>query len=186
MNLPLIKSMPLGLYYSNSPKEGRAYTGNGEFEDVTKEKVRDLVKFRIKAIDNDKPDSGVYMVFRAFLNNIDRRIDAQWNEFSYVGRGESFYAYNGFKSVMSFDFTICAMSRREMKPLYQKLNYLYSTLTPDYKNNKMRGNLVELTIGDYIHYQPGVIASMFISIPEEANWEIALSEPEHQAGVHGQ
>jgi hypothetical protein len=126
----------------------------------------------------------VYMVFRAFLNNVDRRIDAQWNEFSYVGRGESFYAYNGFKSVMSFDFTICAMSRREMKPLYQKLNYLYSTLTPDYKNNKMRGNLVELTIGDYIHYQPGVIASMFISIPEEANWEIALSEPEAQAGVN--
>lgn len=42
----------------------------------------------------------------------------------------------------------------------------------------MRGNLVELTIGDYIHYQPGIITSMFISIPEEANWEIALNEPD--------
>lgn len=81
------------------------------------------------------------------------RDDARWNECSYVGRGESFYTYDGFRNVVSFEFTIAAMSRMEMKPLYQKLNYLRSKLWPDYKANKMRGNLVQLTIGDYIKLQ---------------------------------
>jgi hypothetical protein len=65
-----------------------------------------------------------------------------------------------------------------MKPLYQKLNYLKSSLAPDYKNNRMRGNIAELTIGDYIKYQPGIITSLGTSLPEGAPWEIAMEEPE--------
>lgn len=132
----------------------------------------DMVKFRIKAIDNDHPGSGVYMIFRAFITNVDSRTDAKWNQYAYVGRGESFYTYDGFSNVLSLEYTIIALSRSEMKPMYQKLNYLRSTLTPDYKNNKMRGNLHELTIGDYIKRQPGIITSLYFGIPEEANWEI--------------
>lgn len=56
----------LGLYYSDSPHEGTAYTDGNNFESLSPEKVRDLIKFRIKVIDNDHPGSGVYMVFRAF------------------------------------------------------------------------------------------------------------------------
>jgi hypothetical protein len=64
-----------------------------------------------------------------------------------------------------------------MKPLYQKLNYLISTLTPDYnKQNRMRGNISELTIGDFIKYQPGVITSLDIIVDEDTNWEIAMNE----------
>lgn len=132
----------------------------------------DMVKFRIKAIDNDHPGSGVYMIFRAFITNVDSRTDAKWNQYAYVGRGESFYTYDGFSNVLSLEYTIIALSRSEMKPMYQKLNYLRSTLAPDYKNNKMRGNLHELTIGDYIKRQPGIITSLYFGIPEEANWEI--------------
>ena len=40
----------------------------------------------------------------------------------------------------------------------------------------MRGNLVEMTIGDYIHYQPCIMTNLYIGIPEEANWEIGLGD----------
>ena len=158
----------LGLYYSDQPDKGTSFTGN---DDVTTISGDIISKFRIKAIDNDHPDSGVYMLFRSFITNVDRRIDAKWNQYAYVGRGESFYTYDGFTNVMSLEYTVIALSRSEMKPMYQKLNYLYSTMTPDYKNNKMRGNLHELTIGDYIKGQPGIITSLYFGLPEEANWE---------------
>jgi len=54
---------------------------------------------------------------------------------------------------------------------------LISTLTPDYnKQNRMRGNISELTIGDFIKYQPGVITSLDIIVDEDTNWEIAINE----------
>jgi hypothetical protein len=42
----------------------------------------------------------------------------------------------------------------------------------------MKGNLVRLTIGDYLMYVPGFITSLNYTIPEEASWEIALNSPE--------
>jgi hypothetical protein len=65
-----------------------------------------------------------------------------------------------------------------MRPIYQKLNYLMSTLTADYKNSRMRGNISELTVGDFIKYQPGIITNLDMSIDEDTQWEIALDEPE--------
>lgn len=140
--------------------------------------VGDLIKFQIKALDNDKPGFGVYMVFRAFLTNFYNTMDSTWNPHKYVGRGESFYGYEGFTEGYGVSFTIAAFSKEEMKPLYQKLNYLKSTMAPDYKANKMRGNIVELTVGDYLKYQPGFISSISISVPEDAPWEIAMNEPD--------
>jgi hypothetical protein len=43
----------------------------------------------------------------------------------------------------------------------------------------MKGNLVRLTIGDYLYIVPGIITNLTYAIPEEASWEIALSEPEN-------
>lgn len=138
--------------------------------------IRDLIKFRIKALDNNhsNPNMGVYMVFRAFLTNLSDSMVSNWTPYSYVGRGENFYLYDGFTSQYDIGFRIAALSRYEMKPLYQKLNYLKSTMTPDYNTNKMRGNIMEITVGDYIKYQPGIITSLNITIPENANWEIAM------------
>lgn len=125
------------------------------------------------------------MVFRAYLTNIKRSFTSKWNPYNYVGRGESFYLYDGFTETVSLSFIVAASSRLEMKPLYQKLNYLISTLTPDYSSTdrKMRGNLSELTIGDFLLYQPGIITNFDMTIDEDSNWEIALDEPENGQDV---
>ena len=59
-----------------------------------------------------------------------------------------------------------------------KLNYLISTLHPNYKGNFMRGNLIKLTIGDYMWRQPGYLTSLNLSVSNDSPWEIALNEPE--------
>jgi hypothetical protein len=104
-----------------------------------------------------------------------------------VGRGESFYAYNGFTRNLSFSFKIAPQTRQEMRPLYRKLNYLVSQLYPDYQsfirtngnnlgNGFMRAPITRLTIGDYIVRQPGFFTAMNITIPDDSPWEIAVND----------
>ena len=140
--------------------------------------INDLVKFRIQALDGDNPTLANWMIFRAYLTQLSDNVDAQWNEIKYAGRGENFYIYNGFSRKMQVGFKVAALSEVEMKPMYQKLNYLMSNLMPDYKDNLiMRGPLVRMTIGNWIDGQTCVLNSLSYNIPQDSPWEIALSEP---------
>jgi hypothetical protein len=139
---------------------------------------RDLIKFRFEVIDNAKPEFSTFIHFRAFLGAINDNFKADWGATKYIGRGENFYTYNGFSRDISFTYKVMAQSRAEMKSIYQKLQYLASSLAPDYSNGYMKGNLVRLTIGDYLYIVPGIITNLTYNIPEEASWEIALTEPE--------
>ena len=141
----------------------------------TKAILNDSVKFRIGIIDNKIPSNKVYIHFRAFLDSMDDNYTAEWNSFKYVGRGENFYRYGGFTRTINLGWTIAAQSKEELIPMYQKLNFLASTLTPDYSTNGyMRGNLATLTVGGYLFEQPGIITSINYTIPEESPWEIAI------------
>ena len=169
----------ISLYYNDTPSDGSYNLKDINGRDFNDASIRDLIKFRIKALDNDAANGGVYMVFRAYINSIKRGFQSKWNPYNYIGRGESFYSYDGFTESITIQFTIAASSRLEMKPLYQKLNYLISTMTPDYKSNRMRGNIMELTIGDFVKYQPGIITNLDLMLDEETQWEIAIDEPEN-------
>jgi hypothetical protein len=101
---------------------------------------------------------------------------ADWTPFKYLGRGENFYNYQGFSRQISLSWTVAAQSKNELIPMYQKLNYLASSLTPDYSpSGYMRGNLAQLTVGGYLYEQPGIITSLTYDVPEESPWEIGIS-----------
>jgi hypothetical protein len=137
--------------------------------------VNDFVKFRIAVIDNDNPRYKTFMHFRAFLGPISDSYNAQWNSFQYLGRGEQFYTYGGFSRTISLSWTVAAQSKQELIPMYKKLNYLASTLAPDYSpNGYMRGNLVQLTIGGYLYEQPGFITGLTYEMGEDSPWEIGI------------
>jgi hypothetical protein len=140
--------------------------------------TRDLVKFRIQSVNTDSPDKGDWMIFRALLTSFSDNVDSQWTDINYAGRGNKFYVYNGFNRKISLAFKVAALSMEEMQPMYSKLNYLMSSLMPDYKNNIMRGPLHRLTVGNYLDSQFGKIDSVSYTIPNESPWEIALDEPE--------
>jgi hypothetical protein len=122
------------------------------------------------------------MVFRALLKNITDTPNPSWNTVNYVGRGEPFYIYKGFERAISFEFQVAAMSEEEMKPMWQKLNYLYSNTMPDYSGNVMRAPYMKLTIGDYLFRQPGIIKSLTYTIDNKSPWEIAIDDPEIAGG----
>lgn len=180
----------LSLYYSDSylPKEGALDFNKVPISYNPVESgvvsVRDIIKFFIKSINNDNPSKGIYIVFRAYITNIKRSVQSKWNPYNYVGRGESFYLYDGVTESITVSFNVIASSRLEMKSMYQKLNYLISTLAPDYSvDGKMRGNLSELTIGNFIIYQPGIITNFDMVIDEDSNWDIAMTEPDAAGSV---
>jgi len=137
--------------------------------------VNDLVKFRIAIINNDKPNLKQFIHFRAFLDSFTDNYNAQWDELQYMGRGEKFYKYQGFDRKINMSWTVAAQSKQELIPMYHKLNYLASSLTPDYSSTGyMRGNLVSLTVGGYLYEQVGIITSLTYTIPEESPWEIGI------------
>jgi hypothetical protein len=108
---------------------------------------------------------------------MDDNYNAQWENFKYMGRGENFYRYNGFTRNINLGWTVVAQSKEELIPMYQKLNFLASSLTPDYSaNGYMRGNLAVLTVGGYLFEQPGIINSINYSVPIESPWEIGISD----------
>jgi hypothetical protein len=141
--------------------------------------VNDFVKFRIAIIDNDRPNFKTFMHFRAFLGPISDSYNANWNGFNYLGRGEQFFTYGGFTRTLSLSWTVAAQSKQELIPMYKKLNYLASTLAPDYSpNGYMRGNLVQLTIGGYLYEQPGFITGLTYEMSDDSPWEIGIGTTE--------
>jgi hypothetical protein len=139
--------------------------------------TNDLIKFRIGIIDNNNPKEKVYIHFRAFLDSMDDQYTAEWNDFKYMGRGEKFYRYNGFARTINLSWTVAAQSKDELIPMYQKLNYLASSLSPNFSSaGYMRGNLATLTVGGYLYEQPGIITSINYSVPQESPWEIGISD----------
>ena len=141
--------------------------------------VNDLVKFRIAVIDNNNPNFKTFMHFRAFLGPISDSYNASWNNFQYLGRGEQFYTYGGFTRTLSLSWTVAAQSKQELIPMYKKLNYLASTLAPDYSpDGYMRGNLVQLTIGGYLYEQPGFITGLTYEMSDDSPWEIGIGTEE--------
>lgn len=141
---------------------------------------KDIIKFAFEAISNDNPTKTTALVFRAFLSGISDNHSAEYNSFRYLGRGENFRTYQGFDRTVSFSFKIFAQSRPELRPMYEKLNYLTSQVYPDYseKTSAMRAPIIKLTIGDYLYRTPGVLESINITIEDNASWEIVSLEKE--------
>jgi len=137
--------------------------------------LNDLATFYIAAYKNDTSSNAFYMHFRAFINNFNDSYDPKWNPINYVGRGNTLYNYEGFTRDVKMSFTVAAQSKQELMPMYYKLNYLASTLAPDYTNaGFMRGTLYKMTMGAYLFETPGIITSLNYTIPEQSPWEINI------------
>jgi hypothetical protein len=153
-----------------------ALTRDDPYTSVTK-KPDDLIKFGFECMSNDDPGQSVPLQFRAFLTKgISDNNSADLNTFKYMGRGETFYTYQGFQRAISFGFKIVVFSKAELLPIYEKLNYLVSQVYPDYSTaGYMRAPLVKVTIGDYLYRVPGFLDSVNVSVDNDASWELNLA-----------
>jgi len=134
----------------------------------------DTVPFYITVINNDGKGVNTYLHFRAYIEGLSDAYAAEWNAVKYMGRGENFYYYNGFNRDISFNFKVPVLSLFEQQSVYSKLNYLASIMAPDYTDGGfMRGNLIKVTIGDYLVDVPGVVTGFTFAPNEDAGWDVA-------------
>ena len=146
-----------------------------DFAEIT----RDLVKFRFEVIDSDNTGQNTFLVFRALIDSIDDNHSADWTTTNYIGRGEPFYNYLGSQRSVNISFKVAAITRHELKPIYNKLNNLISTTSPTYnKDGFMRGTFTKLTVGSFFYELPGFVESLDLSWNTTYPWEIAMTEPD--------
>jgi hypothetical protein len=139
--------------------------------------LQDTVPFRIVKIDNSGNGNNTYINFRAYIEGLSDSYKADWGSFKYMGRGENFYFYNGFDREISFKFQVPVLSKYEQKQVFAKLNYLASLCAPDYSQGGfMRGNIIKLTIGDYLIDVPGIFQGVSYAVSDDAGWDIARGD----------
>lgn len=172
---PLDRITSSPIYKSNTSIEPLGRSEEAEYQD--------LIPFRIAVLNNELQKGGVYkkfMHFRAFIDNFSDGYNAEWKGIEYMGRAEKFYKYSGFSRDISIGFTVVAQSKKELTPMYDKLNFLASSLAPEYLDSSttgyMAGNISYITVGDYLVEQPGIITSLDFEIPEESPWETARDQ----------
>ena len=148
---------------------------NGQYEQDSKLDDSNLIKFSIEVINNDNssPSKSDFLYFRAFIDQFQDSYKPKWDGYRYVGRAEEFYRYSSFNRDINLGFTIAAFARGEMIPLYNKINRLVGITAPDYSDiGLMRGNIVRLTVGDYLVGVPGIITGLTLTPIFEAGWDL--------------
>lgn len=141
------------------------------------EDLKDLIKFNFEVL---RPEGNPIMLFfRAYLDTLNDSFTGNWSGKKYLGRAEDFYTYQGFSRSVNIGFKIAASTRAELRPLYQKLNFLASTTAPTYGTaGIMRGTLIRATVGDYLASVPGYLSAVNLSWSNEYPWEIVHDDTE--------
>jgi hypothetical protein len=159
------------------PTLTKTYTGWTEYKPYED----DLIAFFFYDVVNDK-----YIPFRATVKGISEGNTALWKELRFIGRSDQLYSYDGFSRTLSFTFNVVINSVNELLPSWKKINYIASSVKPSnytqgQKINQLFNKFIVppmfmLTIGDLYKFQPMVIISINVNIPDDASWETLNQE----------
>lgn len=137
----------------------------------------DVIAFYFYDVVNEK-----YIPFRATVKGISEGGTAFWDELRFIGRADQVYTYSGFSRTLSFTFNVVVSSIKELLPTWRKINYMAGAIKPSNYTKKSFGNnesfnrfmvppMFMLTIGDLYKFQPIVIKSITMNVPDDASWE---------------
>jgi len=135
----------------------------------------DIIAFYFYDIVNEK-----YIPFRATVKGISEGGTAFWDELRFIGRADQVYTYSGYSRTLSFTFNVVVNSIKELLPTWRKINYMAGAVKPsnytkkggpDAFNRFIVPPMFMVTIGDLYKFQPIVLKSVNINIPDDASWE---------------
>jgi hypothetical protein len=153
------------IYYgSNSQKRTSAPINNGN----------DIIPFRINIVNPLAPNSkSTPLNFRAYIDDFSDDYSADWTSQTYMGRAEKFYRYTGFDRSINLSFTIIADSENNHSIMYEQLNTLAASLAPTYTSaGYMAGNLHQITLGNYLVNQWGVLTGLSYTPDDDSPWGV--------------
>ena len=149
--------------------------------------IDDYIKFYFEVLRPGEAPN-VFLHFRAFLDNFNDSYNGNWNSFNYIGRGETMHTYQSFDRSINVSFKSAVATKQELAPVYQKLAYLASTTAPTYSRTAelgstqtggiMRGTIVRMNIGDYLHDTAGYISNVTYNWESNFPFEIKKEVPE--------
>ncbi len=136
----------------------------------------DLIAFYFYDVVNSN-----FIPFRATVKGISEGNTAFWDELRFIGRADQLYSYNGFSRTLTFTFNVVISSVAELMPTWKKINYMASSVKPsNYTHGQSIQQLFDrfivppmfmVTIGDLYRFQPIIITSLNVNIPDDASWE---------------
>ena len=139
--------------------------------------AKDFIKFRFYDVVNAK-----YIIFRAILSGVSDQITTDYHEEKYIGRPDKLYTYRGADRNISFNFKVYPKTKQEVPILMEKLNYLVGLCYPTLGNQgRMKSPFIQLTLGDMIAAQPGILRGINVTVEDNTTWEIqqGLQFPKH-------
>ena len=64
----------------------------------------DIIPFEFQIFDPAAGGTPKYLLFRAYLTQLQDSFSGEWNSTKYIGRAESLFDYTGFNRGFSFGF----------------------------------------------------------------------------------
>jgi len=131
--------------------------------------------FNVSISNTETPSDFLY--FTAYLQSLNDTFGSNWNESTFIGRADPVYNYSTFKRTIEFSFFLAAQNQDELKPLYNKLNYLLSSTAPGYgpANSAFKiGIFSTLTLGDYFKNEYGFFNNIGLAWDLNYPWEVGV------------
>lgn len=136
----------------------------------------DIIKFAFTIIPQKNGIPPTMLQFRAYLTSMSDSFSGNWNKTQMIGRPENFKSYQGFERNINIGFKVAAETRKDLLPIYRKLNTLASTTAPTFDDTKlfMQGTLIRMKIGDYFDNQLCNVENIALSWAIDYPWEVRL------------
>jgi len=129
----------------------------------------DLVTLKFQDIRNNLP----VVQFRSYIESFSDSITPSVEEYEYVGRPDKLDVYTGISRTANLTFIVPALTKNELKFMYQKLNYLIGLTLPD-KPGMMVAPFVKFTFGDWFKSIPSNLRSLTFDMDKDFVWEINM------------
>lgn len=116
------------------------------------------------------------LVFRGFVQGFTDSFSSNWNNYNYVGRGETLYTYSNTNRTVGYTLQVPMFSDREQTSTYNKANTLISYAYPKYSDtNLAQGTLLKIKVGDLLN-EYAVMTSISHTISTDVPWSIGNAE----------
>jgi hypothetical protein len=118
-------------------------------------------------------EKGETFAFSAYIKGFKDNFDANWNEYNYVGRSESFYTYGKFKRSVSFNLDIPCFNKIQLLEKHRALGQLASTTAGSYNDKGIMGGVVlKVQVGKYLYDEYAILNNISYDIPDDSSWDI--------------
>jgi len=164
-----------GYISKGNVKGGTSFIADGKKLPLTEikpttEDYPDLIPLHFYDVNNK-----AWILFRAYIGKFNDTVTPSWSSTDIAGRPVPQYYYQKTERKISFDFKVAAMSKHELAPMWQKLNYLVGLCYPSFTNSvypTMINPFIKLTLGDVFHHVPGFLTTLTVSPIENISWEL--------------